>query len=455
MLPSFRARCGSAKIIPPLTYHTGMEGRLVSATVAIAVSLGAAALGQLTERPLAEALTHPAIEYASRPTTDPIVELNRRIDEGAVRIAFDEGTGYLRSVLEALNVPIESQMLVMSKTGVQGLHTGPENPRAIFFNDAVTVGYIRGAPLVELAVHDPRQGVILYTIDQKPQARVRFDRPSSCLRCHVAYNTLHVPGMLLRSVFIAPDGLPLSQFGSYDADDRTPFSKRWGGWYVTGTHGSMRHLGNAIVARGETPETIVSDRTLNRTSIGTFDAHGYVSALSDIAALMVFEHQSHMTNLITRIGWEARVAAYEHRLDLGSSPLQDGVRELVDYLLFVDAQPLTAALEGTSGFAQTFATQGPFDGRGRSLRQLDLQHRLLRYPCSYMIYSAAFRALPIEVRQAVYRRMWEILSGSDSAPRYGRLAESDRRAIVEIVRQTMTDWPSEFAPPSRAKPPMP
>ena len=58
---------------------------------------------------------------------------------------------------------------------------------------------------------------------------------------------------------------------------------------------------------------------------------------------------------------------------------------------------------------------------------------------------APFRALPIEVRQAVYRRMWEILSGSDSAPRYGRLAESDRRAIVEIVRQTMTDWPSEFA----------
>src|SRR2546427_2852955 len=267
-------------------------------------SLSSLATGQLTERPLVDgSLAHPAIGYFSRPTTDPVAELKLRIDDGTARLTFGEGTGYLRSVLDALHVPIESQMLVMSKTGVQGLHTGPDNPRAIFFNDAVTVGYIRGAPLVELAVHDPRQGVILYTIDQRPQARVRFDRPSSCLRCHVAYNTLHVPGMLLRSVFIAPDGLPLSQFGSYDADDRTPFSKRWGGWYVTGTHGSMRHLGNAIVARGETPETIVSDRTLNRTSIGTFDAHEYMSALSDIAALMVFEHQSHMTNLITRIGW--------------------------------------------------------------------------------------------------------------------------------------------------------
>src|SRR5206468_4594648 len=158
------------------------------------------------------------------------------------------------------------------------------------------------------------------------------------------------------SVFIAPDGLPLSQFSSYDADDRTPFSKRWGGWYVTGAHGSIRHLGNAIVARGETPETIVSDRTLNRTSIGAFDAHGYLSAQSDIAALMVFEHQSHMTNLITRIGWEARMGVLQ----------QGSVSELVDYMLFVDEEPLessTAPIKGTSGFAETFEAQGPRDSR--------------------------------------------------------------------------------------------
>ena len=412
------------------------------AAIAIAFgAAGAAAMGQLTERPLVQALAHPAIAYATRPTADPVVELNRRIDAGDARIAFDADTGYLRSVLDALHVPIASQMLVMSKTGVQGLHTGPENPRAIFFNDAVTVGYIRGAPLLELAVHDPQQGVVLYTVDQKPQARAQFDRPSSCLRCHVAYNTLHVPGMLLRSVFIAPDGLPLSQFGSYDADDRTPFAKRWGGWYVTGRHGALRHLGNAILAKGDAPDTIAFDRTANRTSIDSFDAHGYLSPLSDIAALMVFEHQSHMTNLITRIGWEARIAAYEHRLDLASAPLADGVRELVDYLLFVDEQPLTAALEGTSGFADAFEAQGPFDGRRRSLRQLDLRRRLLRYPCSYMIYSPAFRALLPEVRRAIYERMWDVLSGRDAAPKYARLADADRRAVVEILRDTVADWP--------------
>jgi len=382
------------------------------ATLMLALTAAAsAAWAQLTERPLLKALTNPAIEYASRPTTDAIAELIKRVESGSVQLTFDDRTGYLRSVLDALRIPVESQMLVMSKTGVQALHTGPENPRAIFFDDAVTVGYIRGAPLLEFAVHDPQQGVIFYTIDQKPQERLQIDRPSSCLRCHVAYNTLHVPGMIVRSVSIAPDGLPLGQFGAYDADDRTPFARRWGGWYVTGAPASMHHLGNAIAGKEETP---------------TFDASGYLTASSDIAALMVFEHQSHMTNLITRIGWESRMSVLQ----------QDTVREFVDYLLFVDEQPITAPIAAASGFAEKFEAHGPFDRRGRSLRQLDLQKRLLRYPCSYMIYSAAFRALPAGVRQAVYRRMAATLAA--------RFADADRRAVVEILKDTVGDLPADF-----------
>ena len=402
-------------------------------------------MGQLSERPIAGALKHPAIEYYTKPTHDLIAELDRRIEAGALRLDFDEGSGYLRPVLDALHVAVDSQMLVMSKTGVQGLYTGPANPRAIFFNDAVTVGYIRGAPLLELAVQDPEQGVIFYTLDQKPHARPTFERRPACLSCHQAYSTLHVPGMLARSVFMAPDGLPLSQFGSYDADDRTPFRRRWGGWYVTGTEGGLRHIGNAVVTDIEKRETIVSDSTLHRISLESlFDARGYASAQSDIAALMVFQHQGRMTNLITRVGWEFRVAAYEHRIDLTDGPLRDAVSELVDYLLFVDEEPLTAAIKGTSGFAETFAAQGPTDRRGRSLRQLDLEHRLLRYPCSYMIYSAAFGALPADVRGAIYGRIWDVLSRRDESPKYARLSADDRRAVVEILRETLSDLTAQF-----------
>jgi hypothetical protein len=421
-----------------------VAGALVGAT--------AASMGQLAERPLPGALAHPAIGYYTRPTHDLVSELNRHIEDGSVRVNFEEDTGYLRSVLAALRVPAESQMLVMSKTGVQGLYTGPANPRALFFNDAVTVGYIRGAPLLELAVHDPQQGVLFYTLDQKPQPRPLFERRPACLSCHQVYSTLHVPGMVARSVFMAPDGLPLSQFGSYDPDDRTLFRQRWGGWYVTGTHGSMRHMGNAIVTNVEQRETMISSSTLNRTSLdGAFDTRGYVSGHSDIAALMVFQHQGHMTNLITRVGWDARLAAYENRVDLTVGPLRDAVNELVDYLLFVDEEPLTAPIKGTAGFAEKFAAQGPVDSRGRSLRQLDLERRLLRYPCSYMVYSAAFGALPIEVRGAIYGRMWDVLLGRETSPKYARLSEADRRAVVEILRETLHDLPADFRPPDRVK----
>jgi len=405
-------------------------------------------MGQLTERPLpGGALDHPAIGYFSRPTNDPVTQLIRRVDEGSATLTFDETSGYLRSVLGALHVPIESQMLVMSKTGVQGLHTGPGNPRAIYFNDVVTVGYIRGAPLLELAVVDPQQGVVFYTIDQKPQPRVVFERPRACLRCHQVYSTLHVPGMLLRSVVVAPDGLPLSQFGSYDADDGTPFVRRWGGWYVTGTHGALRHRGNAVATNRGDPEAMISAGTLNRTSLdGLFDARTYPTALSDIVALMVFQHQSHMTNLITRVGWEARIMANEHQLDPTIAPLRDAVDELVDYMLFVDEQPLTARIAGTSGFAEMFASQGRADGRGRSLRQLDLEHRLLRYPCSYMIYSPAFDALALDVRRAVFTRMGEILSGRDRSAKYSRLSAEDRQAVAEILSGTLNDFATQTHP---------
>jgi hypothetical protein len=408
---------------------------------------------QLSERPLAGALAHAAIDYDKRPTHDLVADLARRVDAGELTLDFDQTTGYLKSVLEALHVPVESQMLVMSKTGVQGLHTDPSNPRAIYFTDAVTVGYIRGAPLLEFAVHDPEQGVQFYALDQKPQATPLFDRRRGCLTCHQAYSTLHVPGMLARSVFMTPGGLALSGSGSFDPDDRTPFRQRWGGWYVTGTHGSMRHMGNAMFTGSDDRDAAISERTLNRTSLdGLFDGHGYPSAHSDIVALMVFQHQVRMTNLVTRVGWQARVAAHERRADFAGGLLRDAVDEIVDALLFVGEEPLTATLTGTTRFAEMFAAQGPTDSRGRSLRQLDLERRLLRYPCSFMIHSAAFRALPDDARAAIYARMWEILSGRDTSPKYARLSEADRRAVVEILGETLPDAPRDFRATSGGRP---
>jgi hypothetical protein len=221
----------------------------------------------------------------------------------------------------------------------------------------------------------------------------------------------------------------------------------------------MRHLGNADVAAVfNTPPPA---NTFNWPSFGDkFDATPYLSVHSDIAALMVFEHQMHAMNLLTRLGWEARVAAGQNRAghelsrkaDASSDapiPVRDGAREVVDYLLFIDEAPLTSAVRGSTSFAEKFAAQGPRDRRGRSFRQLDLTRRLLRYPCSYMIYTKQFEQLPIEAKTAIFQRLWHVLSGQEQDRRYRRLTLEDRKAIVEILRETKPDLPAYFQSVSR------
>ena len=175
-----------------------------------------------------------------------------------------------------------------------------------------------------------------------------------------------------------------------------------------------------------------------------------------IVALMVFEHQMRMINLITRIGWETRVALSAERLNprTGAAPdrrdlpqnLREGISEFVDYLLFIDEAPLAGKVEGTSGFTAKFAARSPRDGKGRSLRQFDLERRLMRYPCSYMIHAEAFDGLPAAAKDAIYTRMWQVLSGEERDARYSRLTIPDRRAIVEILLDTKKDLPAWFKP---------
>jgi hypothetical protein len=194
---------------------------------------------------------------------------------------------------------------------------------------------------------------------------------------------------------------------------------------------------------------------------GQFDLAGYPSPYSDAAALMVLEHQTHMTNLITRIGWEARLAAYGPDAE-GPAPrpaggaavspgkrLDDAAADLVDYALFVYEEPLPDKIRGSSGFAEKFAAAGPADRQGRSLRQLDLNRRLMRYPCSYMVYSEAFDALPAAARDRIYKRLWQVLSGQDKNERYAPLLLADRQAVVEILRETKKDLPDYFQPVTR------
>lgn len=367
---------------------------------------------------------HPAIDYRGTAVTDVVTRV------AASGLAFEGQQGYLRSVLAALDIPVESQVLLFSKTGIQYVFTDPQNPRALYFNDRVVVGYIPSAPILEIASHDPRQGVIFYLLKQEPAAPPSFVRAPVCLSCHLTGNTLDVPGLLVRSMFTSPEGRTLPQLGSFVVDHRNPLEERWGGFYVTGTHGGARHMGNSMVTDMSHPAAAIGDATLNRAALDSrIDLALYPAASSDIVALMVFDHQGRAVNLLTLLAWQTRIAAAESRLDFSTGELRDLVRDTADYLLFVDETPLVAPIQGTSGFGKVFSAAGRRDRHDRSLRELDLQTRLLKYRCSYMVYSPAFDALPAEARAALTARMKHILD-----------SRADGAVGQEILGDTVKGW---------------
>ncbi|MBM3772801.1 MAG: hypothetical protein FJW27_16215 [Acidimicrobiia bacterium] len=383
---------------------------------------------------------HPAIAYSKAVSNDPVAALSRTIADGSVRFTFDPQHGYLRSVLDALQIPIESQVVVFTQTSKQAELITPKNPRALFFNDTTAVGWVRGADELEIAAVDPVLGSVFYALDQKLSDRPVFTRDDAeCLACHQTWDTLGVPGWTFVSTFSIPQDKYSYASGSF-SDHRSAFSDRWGGWFVTGKVGAVRHLGNdtVLAPRTGTNGRVPAPRVLDSLD-GQFDTRGFISRHSDVAALMVLEHQVTMTNLITRTGWEARVAPTSPRV-------REAAVELVDYMLFVDEVQVTSPVSGSTNFAQVFAAKGPQDTRGRSLRQLDLQRRLLKYPCSYLVYSDAFEGMPMAAKTAVYERLWAVLSGQVTGDVYTRLTRDDRVAVAEILHDTKPGLPAFFDP---------
>lgn len=400
------------------------------------------------------------INYLTAIANDPIARLQKQIDRGAVKLQYDEeGQGYLKSVLEHLKVPMESQVLVFSKTSFQHTRISPRTPRAVYFDDNTYVGFVRGGEVLEFSSVDPQLGAVFYSLSQEKTERPTFERQThACLQCHQSAKTQDVPGHMMRSVFVSRTGMPVFNAGSFVNDDTSPLSERWGGWYVTGTHGEQRHMGNVIVTDRDHPERIDVEAGANRVDLtGLVDTFPYLSRHSDIVALMVLEHQTQLHNLLTLANYQARMGLYyddgiNKAMNQPAGTLSQSTErrianhadKLVKALLFSGEPRLTDPITGTSGFAERFAAQGPRDPRGRSLRDLDLKNRLFAYPCSFLIYSESFDSLPDVMRARVYHRLREVLTGQDSSPDFAHLSPADRRAVLEILVATKSNLPDDW-----------
>ncbi|QMV19755.1 hypothetical protein GOB94_14410 [Granulicella sp. 5B5] len=409
------------------------------------------------------------INYRTSELHDPVALLQRQLDSGKASLKYEPQHGYLRSVLQLLKVPIDSQTLVFSKTSFQYKKISPDHPRALYFNDDVYVGSVHDGKAIEIVSFDPLQGAVFYLLDEHKVAQPVFQRAElDCTQCHIAAGTRGVPGVLLRSIYPTETGTQATSTPSYITDQESPFKERWGGWYVTGKLGNLTSMANAAVPDSSDPTSpaipqYVPVATTKLVALNhPFDPSTYLIPGSDVVAQLVLAHQTQMHNLITLTNYKTRIALYTAAIrnknagKLADTSLPDDLRlqferpaeQLLRYLLFVNEAPLpgstSSPIVGSSTFALTFAARGIRDAEGRSLRDFDLHTRIFKYPCSYLIYTDSFDQIPEPAKSYIYHRLFEILAEKDQSPDFAKISHADKRAIFEILLATKPGLPTEW-----------
>ncbi|MDB6152540.1 MAG: Signal peptide protein [Chthoniobacteraceae bacterium] len=370
--------------------------------------------------------------------------LQAKIESGEIKLKWDADFGYLPALLKALDVPVSSQLLVFSKTSLQRSFISPKVPRALYFNDNVYIGYIPEAPMIEVSEVDPRLGGVFYDLEQTAAYKPRFERNADCMQCHGGNRSLGIPGHIIRSIGTDERGEIDSQSEISEITHCTPLADRWAGWYVTGQHGGQIHRGNLAGAEAFEHQIREPNYLGNLSDVkNLLDTSNYLAPTSDIVAHLVLEHQSHMHNYVTRLRYETELmmATYGHIRYLDRQ-----IDAFLRYLLFTEEAPLSEPIAGTAEFMRDFTARGPRDSKGRSLRDFDLQTRLFKYPCSFLIYTESFDQIPAVMSERIYQRLWDILNGRDA--KFATLPEKSRNEVKEILLATKKGLPGYWHAPA-------
>ncbi|MDB6069611.1 MAG: hypothetical protein JWL81_782, partial [Verrucomicrobiales bacterium] len=335
----------------------------------------------------------PPHDYWTRPVTDRFSLLRDDLSSGKIILDRSSEKAFVTSLLAALKVPASSQLLVFSATSLQLSLISPRNPRALYFTDDLYVGWVPGGK-VEIVSLDPALGGIYYIFDipRREGATLSFERSNRCMNCHGAADSGWVPGLVISSVVPGPNNGGLVGYRQEVLGHGVPLSERMGGWFVTGAGKWDKHRGNqtGLLQSGKLTTYPLPFGT-------TFDVSRYPVSTSDLLPHLLHEHQAGFITTALEAGYRARAALHDGQ---GTVPadraaeLDAAAEALTRYLLFRDEVPLPpGGVTGSADFLRDFAATRIPDAGGHSLRDLELKSRLLKYRCSYMIYSPVFTGL--------------------------------------------------------------
>lgn len=393
--------------------------------------------------------------YFSKDAKDPATILMKRVQRGEVLVTEANGKPMVERLLMELDLNKATQVLVFSKTSLQRRAVSYNNPRALYFNESVYLGWMPNGR-IEIASFDPELGPLFYfqrKLDDKTSPL--FTRTRSCLGCHAGDATNFLPGSLGRSVYPDQTGRPMKSLDDYRrSGHHIPLRHRYGGWFVSGNHGTMRHMGNAVATREDGKIIIDREKFANLEKLDQFfRPQDYPAPGSDISALLVFDHQVTMHHRLVEAAYRARQALFDSKLDPGETDVRklaegrsieefgEGRDKVIDYMLFREEIAIPKVVCNPD-FRRAFLSNRRPDKKKRSLKDLRLDGRIFENRCSYMIYSPTFEHLPPMLKGAIYRRLHEILTAKNPVEGFEHLEQDEKRRILEILHDTKSDLPA-------------
>ncbi|MBK8094005.1 MAG: hypothetical protein IPK32_19045 [Verrucomicrobiaceae bacterium] len=380
--------------------------------------------------------------YATWQPKDRFAELLQRVEKGEVTLDTTDDQSMLRSLLTALKIPVSSQLLLFSASSLHSEIINPRNPRALFFNEDTYVGYVPGGVL-EVAAADPERGPIFYVFDrmQPGGPMPRLERGTKCFNCHGGVATKGLPGLIAESLLVSQAGSSLETYRRDEQGHHIPLENRFGGWHLTGGHHISGHRANVygLTRNGRTEKQDVIPGQ-------TWALEKHLLPTSDILPHLIHEHQIGFENRLVRGIYTVRQLKHERKGMLGNTELTEidtWAQEFARYVLFADeAKFPSSGIQGDSVYAKAFQEDRRASKRGLALKDLDMKTRIFKHRCSYMLYTDTWKHAPKELKDRVYFRMAEGLRDAQPNPALAHLSIEERRAIREILKDTMTDLPA-------------
>ncbi len=382
----------------------------------------------------------PALDFAATPHSywdkephDRFSLLSAEVKAGRVTLDTSGELPFLRSLLKALAIPESSQVLVFSSASQQSRLISPRNPRAIYFNEDTSIGYIPGGR-IEVSSLDPELGAILSILDPlRPGTFPSADRQERCMNCHAEQYSHGLPGLVINSRVPNILGTTISAYRVDQSGHGIPFAERFGGYHLTGKHAIAQHWGDRIRT-----ESLRGARDTMIRLGELFDLRRYPATTSDILAQLVQEHQVGFTNRAIEATYRARALGG----NATAQQLDNLARPLVRYLLFADEAQIPApGIEPDPAYRAAFLSTRRAAKNGASLKDLDLRTRMMKYRCSYMVYSPPFTGLPVPLKARVLHALSAALRDGSADANY--LPAEEKRAIRSILADTLPGMPAE------------